>query len=273
MNKQELIHIWEDTEDLCDGEFADATETSLKAQKIYTDEIILPNFITPYFNTTIKVTRLDTISAAYNQVIKGNKVAILNFASATNPGGGTMKGSSAQEECICRCTNLLPCLFDSEEAFNKFYQYHTDLHDNAASNRLIYTPNILILKDCAYNRITPKYVDVITCAAPNLRKNPKNSYNSGANENALILDDKTLYNIHVARATQILKSAIANHCGAIILGAFGCGAFKNNPEVVAKAWNETVQKYKQYFHYIEFAVFCKDDTTNFDVFKRIIKEE
>ena len=45
---------------------------------------------------------------------QGKKVCVLNFASATNPGGGVVNGSSAQEECICRCTTLYPCLNTDE---------------------------------------------------------------------------------------------------------------------------------------------------------------
>ncbi len=51
-----------------------------------------------------------SLEAAEVYAKQGKKVCVLNFASATNPGGGVVNGSSAQEECICRCTTLYPCL-------------------------------------------------------------------------------------------------------------------------------------------------------------------
>ena len=61
-----------------------------------------------------------SLEAAEEYAKQGKKVCVLNFASATNPGGGVVNGSSAQEECICRCTTLYPCL-NTQEIWNKFY--------------------------------------------------------------------------------------------------------------------------------------------------------
>lgn len=266
---QKLIDVWKDTEDLCDKEFLEQTEISTKCQKVYTDAIELPELLQVNVNPVIKVTPDDTITAAYNAT---GKVAILNFASATNPGGGVTKGSSAQEECICRCTNLMPCLYDSDYVWDNFYQYHRDQKDNIYTDRCVYTPKVLIFKDASYNRVDAKEINVITCAAPNLNVNPNNIYNDGASSQQLTLTDDELYQTHLSRAEQIIKCAILNKCDAIILGAFGCGAFRNNPEIVAKAWNEVIQQYKKYFSYIEFAIYCKYDKTNFEMFDRFIEQ-
>ena len=51
----------------------------------------------------------------------GERVCVHNFASATNPGGGVTKGSSAQEECLCRCSTLYFCLN------TKDFILHTDM--------------------------------------------------------------------------------------------------------------------------------------------------
>jgi uncharacterized protein (TIGR02452 family) len=55
-----------------------------------------------------------------------------------------------------------------------------------------------------------------------------------------------------------------------ILGAFGCGAFKNPPEVVVAAMQNVVREYKNLFETIEFAVYCGSDDTNYQVFKRYL---
>ena len=66
--------------------------------------------------------------------------------------------------------------------------------------------------------------------------------------------------------------AAANGADAVILGAFGCGAFANNPVVVAKAYRDAVTDYRQYFQLIEYAVYCrKNETANYEAFNRIIK--
>ena len=64
-----------------------------------------------------------SLEAAESYAKKGKKVCVLNFASATNPGGGVVNGSSAQEESICRCTTLYPCL-NTEQMWNVFYKPH-----------------------------------------------------------------------------------------------------------------------------------------------------
>ena len=73
------------------------------------------------------------------------------------------------------------------------------------------------------------------------------------------------------RAKHILHIAAANNADALILGAFGCGAFANDPNAVAKACKDALQDYRQYFSLVEFAVYCRPgETENYDAFKRII---
>ena len=78
-------------------------------------------------------------------------------------------------------------------------------------------------------------VNVVTCAAPNLRLMPSNAMNTGDGVKRAKISDKDLYDLHVKRLTRIMDIAVAGGNEVVILGAFGCGAFENNPEVVAKA--------------------------------------
>ena len=99
-------------------------------------------------------------------------------------------------------------------------------------------------------------VDVITCAAPNLRERPSNRFNLGNGDRAVKVSDRKLLEIHKKRLTRILDVAALNGNEVVILGAFGCGAFQNKPEVVARAAKEAMADYLHAFKTIEFAVYC-----------------
>ena len=86
-----------------------------------------------------------SLKAAESYAKQGKKVCVLNFASSTNPGGGVVNGSSAQEECICRCTTLYPCL-NSDQMWNVFYRPHRKTANPLYNNDCIYTPNVCVFK-------------------------------------------------------------------------------------------------------------------------------
>ena len=64
--------------------------------------------------------------------------------------------------------------------------------------------------------------------------------------------------------------AASSQNDVVILGAYGCGAFKNPPEVVAEAMKEVIQEFRHYFEVIEFAVYCSPrDDKNYLVFNKV----
>lgn len=198
------------------------------------------------------------------------KIAVLNFASATNPGGGVLSGSSAQEESLCRCSTLYPSL-DRPWLWTKYYEVNRAAKNVLHTDACIYSPKVIICKtdESVPKRMAPEAfvtVDVITCAAPNLRKMPGNYHNPEMGH-PVIVSPEELYEIHLKRARHILHVAAANSMDAIVLGAFGCGAFSNDPNVVARAYRAAVEDYKNRFSEIEFAIYCRDsETENYKVF-------
>ena len=117
------------------------------------------------------------------------------------------------------------------------------------------------------------YVDVITCAAPNLCRKSGNRYNVGDGNMQTKMKDSDLLAIHEKRLRRILEVALSKSCDTIILGAFGCGAFQNNPEVVALASRTVIKDYLHAFKNIEFAVYCSPrDERNFKIFERDLKD-
>ena len=219
------------------------------------------------------VSKKRTYEAA--KAYKGNHVAVHNFASATNPGGGVVNGAGAQEECLCRCSNLYFCL-NTPDMWGMFYTPHRAAHDPIHNDDIIYTPDIVVFKtDTDRPELMERddwyIVDVITCAAPNLRETPSNRYNSGDGTRAVTPSNRELQVIHEKRLRRILDSAVMNHADTVILGAFGCGAFCNEPQVVATAAANVVRDYMYAFKNIEFAVYCRpSDDSNYRVFNSVL---
>jgi len=202
------------------------------------------------------------------------RIAVLNFASATTPGGGVTKGSSAQEESLCRCSTLYPAL-TSNALWDSYYSVNRAARNPLYTNALIYTPGVVICKtDEDYpERMEEKdwvEVDVITCAAPNLRQRPGNMYNLDQSA-PVVVSPEELLALHKIRARHILTVAASKGVDAIVLGAFGCGAFQNDPTVVAKAYKGVLEEMKGYFSLIEFAIYCRQrETANYDAFSRVL---
>ena len=277
MSKEELISVFNDTIDFITTKFSGPTLRAKKSTQIISDPEDFRS--EKYYDkpAIIKVTNRDTFTAAkeYANITNSTNegfVGVLNFASSTNPGGGVTKGSTAQEECLCRCSNLYPIL-QQEKCIKEYYDVNKKYMANLGSDVIIYSHNIYVFKDKNYNMLPEDerfYVDVITCAAPNLRENPQNQYNDGASKEKITLTDEELYNIHVKRAKNILNIAIKNEDDYLILGAFGCGAFKNKPEIVAKAYKDVLQDYIYCFKVIDFAIIDGKNSNNYEVFKRIL---
>ena len=141
---------------------------------------------------------------------------------------------------------------------------------------IIFTPDVTVFKtDTAEPKLMKESewynVDVITCAAPNLRERPSNGYNSGDGHKAVRITDKELLALHEKRLRRILDVAVMEKDETIILGAFGCGAFLNNPDIVARAAKNVIKDYLYAFKNIEFAVYCSPrDEQNYRTFERVL---
>ena len=217
-----------------------------------------------------------SLEAAEVYAKQGKKAGVLNFASATNPGGGVVNGSSAQEECICRSTTLYPCL-NTDAMWNVFYKPHRKAANPLYNNDCIYTTDVCVFKsDTNFPEILPKdewwNVNILTCAAPNLRERPSNAMNPYAGNQAAKITPAELEKLLTKRIRRIFEIAVANGNEVLILGAFGCGAFRNPPEIVAKVFNNVIQGYLCYFDAIEYAVYHTErEVANYEAFKRIVK--
>ena len=275
--RQNNIDIFQDTERKCktNQKLIDAISKSNSGQVLIRETDSVP--VQPHrYENPVKVVISPKRSLEAAEAYSGQKVCVHNFASATNPGGGVTRGSNAQEEAICRCSSLYFNL-STNSMYEEFYNRHRDLLRSGEMTALynddcIYTPGVCVFKtDTSAPELLPENrlyeVDIITCAAPNLRERPSNPMNPGSGTVAIKISDKDLLELHVKRMSRICDVAISKNEEILILGAFGCGAFSNSPRVVAEAMARVIEKYKFDFKVVEFAVYCSPrDTENYDVF-------
>lgn len=246
MDRQKLIDCFQDTlEKSRSSQLEDLTRAAADSSRIYE-----PGFRSERLyrlnQTQIHVVEADSFAAAA-EYAHGAAVAVLNFANPHYPGGGVTRGAMAQEECLCRSSNLYACLSDAR-VFDGFYQYHRTKTGHDFSDRLIYTRGVTVFKNSdPLPRDLPREewfrVDVITCAAPYLAKRTQ-------------VNRTVLLELLCSRIRNVFEAAIDQEAKILILGAFGCGAFCNPPEVVAKAFHMVLEepRYHGAFERCVFAI-------------------
>lgn len=267
MGRVENVEVYKDTENLCknNDRLKNSIKNSIEHQKLILEskDIVVHNKKRYESPAKIKVSKKRTLEAA--SVYHDTKIAVHNFASAANPGGGVRNGSNAQEECLCRCSGLYFCL-NTQIMWDGFYKPHRQAHDPLHNDDIILTPNVTVFKtDTMYPKLMKESdwydVDVITCAAPNLR---------ARGGHKIKISDKELLKLHEKRLKRILDVAFLEGDETVILGAFGCGVFMNDPKIVAQAAKNVISEYLYSFRNIEFAIYCspKDDQ-NYRIFHSI----
>ena len=173
----------------------------------------------------------DTLEAAFelHQHKKETEkpVLILNFANPHRPGGGIRSKPGTQEEHLCVKTTVL-CSLETEEAW-PFYQTNLDCGTQAQTDAILFSPNTMVIRNPDLSlREDPFPVAVMTVSAP---------IASRMEESEL----PNLENILKGRIRGMLRAAAAEGYTHLVLGAWGCGNFGNDPELVAKLFHEALQ--------------------------------
>ncbi len=252
VTRDELVAEFRDTMSYCDENpiLREAVKSTNARTKVYA--VDFAEEVNVKKTGGVRVSEARTFEAALElqDEFPGKRIAVLNFAASGTPGGGVTHGSYAQEESLCRCSTLYPSL-KTDTAWEEFYSYHHNYCGWAASDTCIYSPDVVICRDDSdllCDRLDPEEfvkVDVITCAAPHVFKN-------------LVVSDEDLYSMHVSRARNILRVCAYNGADVFVGGAFGCGAFRNPPEIVASAWHEAMKEYGEKFDLIAFVIYVSD---------------
>lgn len=208
---------------------------SVQATVHYAADHAHPSPATGPHKTTHEVTNETTLSAHRRHLTKGNNVVSLNFAAATNPGGGFLTGARAQEEYLCRSSALYLAIKDSP-----MYAYHRREGHKRYSDAMIYSPDIPVFRNDEHELLSAPYLaSFITSAAP-LAKHLQ------AEETSLLPE------ILRKRIRKILIVAQTHGHNSLVLGAWGCGAFGNDGNLVSELFHRALN--------IEFAGFFKEVT-------------
>lgn len=268
------IKIFEETMELCRTRepLARSVRESISGQQIvWQEDPLFPAEARYAEPATLLISTQRTLEAAEKYAKAGKRVCVLNFASCVTPGGGVTRGSAAQEESLCRISTLYPAISDQDTA-GAFYDRHWQLiHRDEMSRKnrddCIFTPGVVVIRedtfDCALLEQRDWYsVDVITCAAPDQRyADAGRTYRPSREE---------LTEVFEKRWQRILSVAAQHDAEVLILGAFGCGAFHNPPEVAAQAFEHIFKEFECCFEKIVFAVFAKSyETENYQAFAGI----
>ncbi|MBR3803075.1 MAG: TIGR02452 family protein [Clostridia bacterium] len=272
--REDRIKIFEGTRELCysNRQLTDSISNSISEQRIYWEEesIECPVAVNDKpFKTVLSPQK--TLEAAKKYADSGERVCILNFASSVSPGGGVLTGEQAQEECISRLSTLWFALSDKETA-GRFYDRHWELIKKGEMNRrnrddIVFTPDIFVVRDEADNEKMMDAdewykVDVITCAAPDIRKT--------GDVSEYCPPEEELQKVFEIRWRKILTVAAKHKADVLILGAFGCGVFANPPELVVRAFNNVAGEFRYHFKTVEFAVYTTDkESRNYKAFGNI----
>ncbi|MEZ4382600.1 MAG: TIGR02452 family protein [Nannocystaceae bacterium] len=175
--------------------------------------------------TVVEVTPETTCAAARRLVVDEGveALALLNFASGRNPGGGFLRGARAQEEDLARSSALYACLTSAEAE-----PYYAANHRSDAlyTDAIVYSPRVPFFRDDdGWLLARPYFASILTAPAPNT-----GAYLAAGGELARAEE-------HLRRrAGLVLGLARARGHRALLLGAWGCGVFRNEPALVADAF-------------------------------------
>lgn len=184
--------------------------------------------------TRVHVVQASSMDAAQRLRAAHPRVLVLNFANGTTPGGGFLHGSRAQEECLARSSALVPTL-DGDP----MYDAHRRGFEYDATPWAILSPDVPFFRDESGPLLeSPWTASVLTCAAPR----------------ADVIGQARSMVLMRERIGRVLDIAHAEAFDALVLGAWGCGAFHNDPATVASLFHQALRERDGWFSEVVFAI-------------------
>jgi len=190
---------------------------------------------------TIELREETTLAAIIRLADSGSNLGTLNFASAKNPGGGFLNGAMAQEESLAAAS----ALYSSQLQCPEYYAINRRFKSFVYTDSSIWSPDVVFFRDDSAQLLqAPVKSHVLTIP--------------GVNYGQVLIKGEDTENAKIAmkRRMKIALAILADKgCDIIILGAFGCGVFRNKPADVAMWWSELLLEYGGHFNKVTFSVF------------------
>jgi uncharacterized protein (TIGR02452 family) len=233
-------------------EIADAVAASVQGTRLYRpgdEQGLRVPALDPGVSTSVEVTG-ETTGEASRRLVEVERVphvAALNFASARNPGGGFLRGTKAQEEDLARCS----ALYATQITQRAFYDENRAGQSMLYTDHLIYSPDVPFFRDEHLDLLpAPFLVSILTSPAPNAGEATERGESTAALRATL-----------ERRAAQVLTVAAHHEHHVLVLGAWGCGVFKNDPRTVAEVFGELLaSRFARAFSRVVFAVYDRSET-------------
>jgi uncharacterized protein (TIGR02452 family) len=184
-------------------------------------------------------------------------VCALNFASAKNPGGGFLGGAKAQEEDLARVSALYVTLVQAPA----YYETNRATKSMIYTDHAIYSPCVPFFRDESLAlREAPFVASILTMPAPNAGEHKKRE---GARAEVTEALDR--------RIPMLLAMARAHEVETLVLGAWGCGVFRNDPMEVATLFAKwlSAPAFEGAFERVVFAVYDRPEGANRAAFDRV----
>lgn len=206
----------------------------------------------------MEVTRESTVEVGIR--LSGEDVVALNFASGISVGGGVMSGAVAQEEDLCRSGGLYGCI----NGVGVEDYYEENLKDEPIyKDNMIYSPWVPFFRDVNLELMTEVIrMSIITSCAPCIRD--------------IEFDDDKFWDImeiFKERMRKVFRLGMYMGHRIMILGAWGCGAFGNHADVVARLFKGVIgeDEFAGVFDRIIFGVYAKDEwDLNYVAFREVL---
>ncbi|MBN9119939.1 MAG: TIGR02452 family protein [Planctomycetes bacterium] len=224
-------------------------EAAMDGTVSYPPDAALPDVVPSDRKTEFEVVNDTTLAAARKLVADGFKPVALNFASARHPGGGFLNGARAQEESLCRASALYACING-----NAMYRHHAPMPGGFYSNYAIYSPAVPVFNDDDGERLDEPYLCAfVTSPAVNAGVYAK-EHKPGRRD--VVRDEMA------ARVEKVLAVMAGHGHDAAVLGAWGCGVFRNDPEMIAELFARALRtRFAGAFAKVVFAVLSPDGET------------
>ncbi|HEY2588202.1 MAG TPA: TIGR02452 family protein [Tepidisphaeraceae bacterium] len=216
----------------------------------YPPDAAPPPFVAVGRATRVTVENRTTLAVARELADAGLRPAALNFASARHPGGGFFSGARAQEESLARSSGLYACLEG-----NPMYAYHEKRRDPLYSNYAIYSPDVPVFREDAGALLDRPYAcSVVTSPAVNAKVALERTPHAGP----------AIREAMQARVRKVLSVMAGHGHDTIILGAWGCGAFGNDPREIAPVFRDALDgEFTGVFATVVFAIVDWSDDARF----------